>query len=90
MLGKLFPKTLLAYGLGGSQADIAGSVAAVLSCHGWQRGELVMLPIAKPSAEIVNSIDGGLSPRKALQEFLGAGVPITARDADVTPPADGA
>ena len=47
-----------------------------------------MLPIAKPSAEIVASIDGGLSPRKTLKEFLAAGVTITARDADVILPAE--
>ena len=73
-----------------SSADIVGSVASFLSGHGWQRGEPVMLPIAKPSAEIVASIDGGLSPRKTLKEFLAAGVMITARDADVILPADDA
>ena len=76
--------------LWGSSADIVGSVASFLSGHGWQRGEPVMLPIAKPSAEIVASIDGGLSPRKTLKEFLAAGVTITARDADVILPADDA
>ena len=74
--------------LWGSSADIVGSVASFLSGHGWQRGEPVMLPIAKPSAEIVASIDGGLSPRKTLKEFLAAGVTITARDADVILPAE--
>ena len=73
-----------------SPADIVGSVASFLAGHGWQRGEPVMLPIAKPSAEIINSIDGGLSPRKTLREFLAAGVTITARDTDVTLPADDA
>jgi membrane-bound lytic murein transglycosylase B len=76
--------------LWGSSADIVGSVASFLSGHGWQRGEPVMLPIAMPSAEIVASIDGGLSPRKTLKEFLAAGVTITARDADVILPADDA
>ncbi len=76
--------------LWGSSADIVGSVASFLSGHGWQRGEPVMLPIAKPSAEIIASIDGGLSPKKTLKEFLDAGVTITARDADVTLPADDA
>ena len=74
--------------LWGSSADIVGSVASFLSSHGWQRGEPVMLPIAKPSAEIVASIDGGLSPRKTLKEFFAAGVTITARDADVILPAE--
>jgi membrane-bound lytic murein transglycosylase B len=73
-----------------SSADIVGSVASFLSGHGWQRGEPVMLPIATPNAEIVASIDGGLSPRKTLKEFLTAGVTITAKDADVTLPADDA
>lgn len=73
-----------------SPADIVGSVASFLAGHGWQRGEPVMLPIATPSAEIIASIDGGLSPRKPLREFLAAGVAITARDADVVLPADDA
>jgi membrane-bound lytic murein transglycosylase B len=73
-----------------SPADIVGSVASFLSGHGWQRGEPVMLPISPPSAEIVSSIDGGLSPRKTLKEFLAAGVIITARDADVVLPQDDA
>ncbi len=76
--------------LWGSSADIVGSVASFLSGHGWQRGEPVMLPIAKPSAEIIASINGGLSPKKTLKEFLAAGVTITAKDADVTLPADDA
>ena len=71
-----------------SPADIVGSVASFLAWHGWQRGEPVMLPIAPPSADIIASIDGGLSPRKPLLEFLAAGVTITARDADVVLPAD--
>ena len=70
-----------------SPADIVGSVASFLAGHGWQRGEPVMLPIAKPNAEIIASIDGGLSPRKTLREFLAAGVTITARDAEVVLPA---
>ena len=73
-----------------SPADIVGSVASFLAGHGWQRGEPVMLPIAKPNAEIIASIDGGLSPRKTLREFLADGVTITARDADVMLPADDA
>ncbi len=73
-----------------SPADIVGSVASFLAGHGWQRGAPVMLPIAIPSAEIIASIDGGLSPRKPLREFLAAGVTITARDADVVLPADDA
>ena len=73
-----------------SPADIVGSVASFLAGHGWQRGEPVMLPIATPSAEIIASIDGGLSPRKTLREFLADGVIITARDADVVLPADDA
>jgi len=76
--------------LWGSSADIVGSVASFLSAHGWQRGEPVMLPIAKPTSEIIASLDGGLSPRKTLKEFLAAGVTITARDADVMLPADDA
>ncbi len=71
-----------------SPADIVGSVASFLAGHGWQRGEPVMLPIATPSAEIIASIDGGLSPRKPLREFLAAGVTITARDADVVLPSE--
>ena len=71
-----------------SPADIVGSVASFLAGHGWQRGEPVMLPIATPSTEIIASIDGGLSPRKPLREFLAAGVTITSRDADVVLPAD--
>jgi membrane-bound lytic murein transglycosylase B len=73
-----------------SPADIVGSVASFLSGHGWQRGEPVMLPIAEPSAEIRASIDGGLSPRKTLKEFLAAGITITARDADVVLPLEDA
>jgi membrane-bound lytic murein transglycosylase B len=76
--------------LWGSSADIVGSVASFLSGHGWQRGEPVMLPIGAPSAEIIASIDGGLSPRKSLREYLAAGVTITARDADVTLPQENA
>jgi membrane-bound lytic murein transglycosylase B len=49
-----------------------------------------MLPIGAPSAEIIASIDGGLSPRKSLREYLAAGVTITARDADVTLPQENA
>ena len=49
-----------------------------------------MLPIATPNAEIIASIDGGLSPRKPLREFLAAGVTITSRDADVVLPAGAA
>ena len=76
--------------LWGSPPDIIGSVASFLSGHGWQRGEPVMLPVNKPSAEIIASIDGGLSPRKTLKEYLAAGISITARDADVTLPQDDA
>ncbi len=71
-----------------SPSDIVGSVASFLAGHGWQRGEPVMLPIAAPSAEIIASIDGGLSPRKPLKEYLAAGITITARDADVVLPSD--
>jgi len=73
-----------------SPADIVGSVASFLAGHGWQRGEPVMLPINEPSAEIIASIDGGLSPRKPLREFLAAGVKIIAQDADVVLPAEDA
>ena len=73
-----------------SPADIVGSVASFLAGHGWQRGEPVMLPIDTPNAEIIASIDGGLSPRKPMREFLAAGVTITARDADVVLPGDDA
>ena len=76
--------------LWGSPADIVGSVASFLSGHGWRRGEPVMLPIARPSAEIIASIDGGLSPRKPLKQYLAEGVTITARDADVALPQDDA
>jgi hypothetical protein len=58
--------------------------------HGWQRGEPVMLPVAKPSAEIIATFDGGLAPRKPLKDYLAAGVRITAKDSDVTLPADDA
>jgi membrane-bound lytic murein transglycosylase B len=71
-----------------SPPDIVGSVASFLAGHGWQRGEPVMLPIAPPAAEIVATIDGGLSPRKPLRDYLSAGVTITARDADVVLPSD--
>ena len=73
-----------------SPADIVGSVASFLAGHGWQRGEPVMLPITEPSAEIVASIEGGLSPRKPLREFLAAGVKISAQDADVVLPSEDA
>jgi len=73
-----------------SSSDIVGSVASFLAGHGWQRGEPVMLPIATPNAEILASIDGGLSPRKPLKDYLAAGITITAKDADVTLPADDA
>ena len=49
-----------------------------------------MLPIVPPNAEIIASIDGGLSPRKPLREFLAAGVTISARDADVVLPGEAA
>ena len=73
-----------------SPADIVGSVASFLAGHGWQRGEPVMLPITEPSAEIIASIEGGLSPRKPLREFLAAGVKISAQDADVVLPSEDA
>ncbi|MBP6530600.1 MAG: lytic murein transglycosylase B [Burkholderiales bacterium] len=73
-----------------SPADIVGSVASFLAGHGWQRGEPVMLPISEPSAEIIASIEGGLSPRKPLREFLAAGVKISAQDPDVVLPSDDA
>lgn len=69
-----------------SPADIIGSVASFLAGHGWQRGEPVMLPIAKPSADIIATFDGGLAPRKALKDYLAAGITITARDGDITLP----
>jgi len=48
------------------------------------------LPVAKPSAEIIATFDGGLAPRKPLKDYLAAGVRITAKDSDVTLPADDA
>ena len=73
-----------------SPADIVGSVASFLAGHGWQRGEPVMLPINEPSTEIIASIEGGLSPRKPLREFLAAGVKVSAQDADVVLPSEDA
>ena len=46
--------------------------------------------IAKPSAEIIATFEGGLAPRKPLKDYLAAGVAITAKDSDVTLPADDA
>ncbi len=73
-----------------SAPDIIGSVASFLGGHGWQRGEPVMLPVAKPSAAVLATFEGGLAPRKTLKDYLAEGIRITARDADVTLPADDA
>jgi membrane-bound lytic murein transglycosylase B len=73
--------------LWGSKEDIVGSVAAFLAGHGWVRGGVVMLPIEKPSPEILATFDGGLTPRKTLSEWQQQGVQIIRRDAGVELPA---
>ncbi len=71
-----------------SPADIIGSVAAFLHAHGWRRGEAVMLPLHEPSAEVVQSLEGGLSPRRSLQEWRALGIRIRAQDPGVVLPGD--
>ncbi|TAG49999.1 MAG: lytic murein transglycosylase B [Betaproteobacteria bacterium] len=70
-----------------SREDIVGSVASFLAGHGWERGGVVMLPVAKPSAAILATFDGGLTPRKAFSEWQAAGVEILRKDANVQLPA---
>jgi membrane-bound lytic murein transglycosylase B len=72
--------------LWGSKDDIVGSVASFLAGHGWQRGGAVMLPIEKPSDEIIALFDGGLTPRKPFAEWQQAGIKITRKDAGVELP----
>jgi membrane-bound lytic murein transglycosylase B len=73
-----------------SREDIVGSVASFLAGHGWQRGGAVMLPIEKPSPEILAMFDGGLTPRKTFAEWQQMGVKIVRKDANVELPADSA
>ncbi len=73
--------------LWGSKQDIVGSVASFLAGHGWVRGGVVMLPIEKPSAEILATFDGGLTPRKTLAEWQQQGIQITRKDTGVVLPA---
>jgi membrane-bound lytic murein transglycosylase B len=73
--------------LWGSKDDIVGSVASFLAGHGWQRGGAVMLPIEKPSNEIMAMFDGGLTLRKSLAEWQQAGIKITRKDTGVELPA---
>ncbi len=72
-----------------SRDDIIGSVASFLAGHGWERGGVVMLPVAKPSTEILATFDGGLTPRKKFSEWQEQGVQILRKDADIVlPPGD--
>jgi membrane-bound lytic murein transglycosylase B len=76
--------------LWGSREDIVGSVASFLAGHGWERGGVVMLPIEKPSDDILATFDGGLTPRKTLGEWLQQGIKIKRKDANIELPAESA
>jgi membrane-bound lytic murein transglycosylase B len=73
-----------------SRDDIVGSVAAFLAGHGWERGGVVMLPIERPSDEVIAMFDGGLTPRKTFAEWQQMGVKISRKDAGVELPPSGA
>lgn len=74
--------------LWGSKDDIIGSVASYFAGYGWQRGGAVMLPIETPSADILATFDGGLTPRKTLAEWKLQGIQIARKDPTVELPAD--
>lgn len=69
-----------------SSSDIVGSVASFLAGHGWVPRQAVMLPIDKPSDDIIATIDGGLTPRKPLKDWLAAGVKVKHKDAGIELP----
>ena len=68
--------------------DIVGSVASYLARHDWRRGQPVLLPAALPNDGgdvILRRLDGGLSERRALDDWLRDGVSASEVPADLAP-----
>ena len=58
-------------------ADIVGSVANYLARHDWHRGQPVLLRATLPADDlgvVLRRLDGGLSERRALQDWASDGV----------------
>jgi len=62
-------------------ADIAGSVANYLARHDWHRGQPVLLRAVLPADDlgvVLRRLDGGLSERRALEDWTRDGVSVAA------------
>jgi membrane-bound lytic murein transglycosylase B len=58
-------------------ADIVGSVASYLARHDWHRGQPVLLRASLPADDlgvVLRRLDGGLSERRALEDWTRDGV----------------
>jgi len=63
--------------LAGDVDDAVGSVANYLAKHGWQTGDPVMEPAAVEIGsqdDLERALDGGISDRRTLESWQGAGV----------------
>ena len=68
--------------------DIVGSVANFLVRHDWQRGQPVLLPatLAPEQRDVVlRRLDGGLSERRALEDWARDGVNVSNAPVDLAP-----
>jgi membrane-bound lytic murein transglycosylase B len=66
--------------------DIVGSVASYLARHDWRRGQPVLLPAALPNDSgdvVLRRLDGGLSERRALDDWIRDGVSASDVPADL-------
>ena len=69
-------------------ADIVGSVANYLARHDWHRGQPVLLRATLPADDlgvVLRRLDGGLSERRALQDWANDGVTAASVPEDLAP-----